>query len=356
MIRRMRVATAGVVIAAVGLGIGLRFRTELRSQWVIVRSMLSSTPWHDLRVCRCWGGRDRTFLRSDGLRIRASLYGLGSGKPRPGIVLVHGNTPEGRKLPMYRLLASRLAESGYVVLAPDQVGFGESESPFDSGSIEALDNTTEIESSITVLAGLPEVDSSRIAIIGHSLGAVSGLAAGIRDPRVRALVMIGPPRWMTAKFADPRTQEYWWQRYRRQTWQVYHREVPAWLTREAWLRHAAAWDVGNWLPYFSRPGHKPLLLLDGGLESESEQAWARDFFDRMVPPGKYETAAESNHYLNSVDLGFHLAVLYDERPVRATVGFIDDWLDDVFASAQGDSPPAGSVRPRIPVSGGAATD
>src|SRR4029077_8460393 len=89
-------------------GSAVHFRTDLHRKWDIVRSMLDRTPWYDLWVCRCHPDRDVVLARPDGLRMHASVFGLDRDRPAPGIVLVHGNTPKGRKLPIYRLLSTKL--------------------------------------------------------------------------------------------------------------------------------------------------------------------------------------------------------------------------------------------------------
>ena len=128
----------------------------------------------------------RVTYYSQGVKISAVLYlpdGAGAAN-RPGIVLCHGFT--GIKeliLPDY---ARRFAAAGYVVLAFDYRGFGESEG--ERGRLIPYEQVMDIRNSITFMETLDEVDPERIGLWGTSYGAANVIYTGGIDPRPRCVV------------------------------------------------------------------------------------------------------------------------------------------------------------------------
>jgi len=90
--------------------------------------------------------------------------------------------------------ARELAERGYVALAPDYPGFGDDKTDFRrdvygngyrSGSMKGIVNHIR---AVDVLVSLPDVNSRKIAVIGHSLGGHNALFVAAFDKRIRAVV------------------------------------------------------------------------------------------------------------------------------------------------------------------------
>ncbi|MDA0835658.1 MAG: prolyl oligopeptidase family serine peptidase [Planctomycetota bacterium] len=87
--------------------------------------------------------------------------------------------------------ALELAKRGYVTLAPDYPSFGEhaydfgEKSPYASGTMKAIwDNLRAVDQ----LEGRPEVDVSRIGVIGHSLGGHNSIFTALFDERLQVVV------------------------------------------------------------------------------------------------------------------------------------------------------------------------
>jgi len=87
--------------------------------------------------------------------------------------------------------AVHLARRGYVTLAPDYPGFGESTYDFAprhgyaSGTMKAIwDNIRAVDLLIT----LDEVDPDRIGVIGHSLGGHNAMFTAAFEPRLRVII------------------------------------------------------------------------------------------------------------------------------------------------------------------------
>lgn len=90
--------------------------------------------------------------------------------------------------------AAELAARGYVTLAPDYTGFGDSSADyaaevyargFASTTMKGIWNHMR---AVDLLQSMKEVDGKRIGAIGHSLGGHNTLFLGVFDPRLRVLV------------------------------------------------------------------------------------------------------------------------------------------------------------------------
>jgi pimeloyl-ACP methyl ester carboxylesterase len=112
----------------------------------------------------------------------------------PAILLLHGSTPQGRKLGLYRLLGHRLAEQSYVVLKFDLRGFGESDDPPDVNEPESFNFVADVEAAATYLSQLPGVDPEQLYLIGHSFGGDVAITAVAEGAPFQKLVLIGPGR------------------------------------------------------------------------------------------------------------------------------------------------------------------
>ena len=87
--------------------------------------------------------------------------------------------------------AWHLAQRGYVTLAPDYPGFGESKWDFShhsgyvSGTMKAVWNNVR---AVDLLQGLDAVDPERIGVIGHSLGGHNAMFTAAFENRLRVIV------------------------------------------------------------------------------------------------------------------------------------------------------------------------
>lgn len=144
--------------------------------------------------------RRKISLQSDPFdRVTAwLLLPAAAGKEkRPAMLCLHQTSREGKNEPVGLTgrpsmhVGRELAERGYVVLAPDYPTFGEHAYEFAkhpeyaSGSLKAVwDNMRCVD----LLATLPEVDSGRIGVIGHSLGGHNAIFTAVFEPRLKVVV------------------------------------------------------------------------------------------------------------------------------------------------------------------------
>jgi dienelactone hydrolase len=86
--------------------------------------------------------------------------------------------------------ARELTERGYVTLAPDYPNFGEYkinvyDMGYTSATMKAIWNNLR---AVDLLCDQPEVDPSRIGVIGHSLGGHNAIFTALFDRRIKAVV------------------------------------------------------------------------------------------------------------------------------------------------------------------------
>ena len=286
------------------------------------------------RVCRC--EPDRTIpIGHAGFATRGDLYGTDRETAAPGVVLIHGNTARGRRLATYRALATRLAARGAVVLAYDQLGFGESDDPFGRGpeaARRAYDRVALATAAVDRLVEEAPVDPSRLVVVGHSGGALPALRLAFDDPRVGAAVLVGPPRRVEERSDDATDVAYFGERFAATYRWVYGHDLPAWL-EPAHLAAEGPYSLEEHLvwptaPGLGEPGHVPVLFVDGGREDPRELAYLEAFLDQVTEPRALLRQERANHYLNTAEsLGW---VVYDAVVMDELAGAI---LDSVERSA-----------------------
>lgn len=121
-----------------------------------------------------------------GRRVRAAgidtnLHDLGAGEP---VFLIHGSGPGVTAHANWRLSMPVLAER-FRVIAPDMVGFGETERPIG----QRYDMAAWVDHALGVMDAL---GVERTNLVGNSFGGALALALAIRAPeRVKRLVLMG---------------------------------------------------------------------------------------------------------------------------------------------------------------------
>ena len=129
-----------------------------------------------------------TYLNSNGISIRAKLLkpnGVSSSSPAPGVVYIHGYQNNRETSDAYCI---EMARRGFVVLEIDAIGRGNSGIPGDLVD-QDFDPTFGGRSSFVYLKSLPYVDTEKVGLMGHSLGAEMVYSIALTDPSVKALTI-----------------------------------------------------------------------------------------------------------------------------------------------------------------------
>ncbi|MCP5095928.1 MAG: alpha/beta fold hydrolase [Chloroflexi bacterium] len=268
---------------------------------------------------------EQVEFESDGLMLVGTLYGAEDAKEiKPGILLVHGSTPQGRKLGMYRVMGERLAALGYVVLTIDQRGFGQSDNPPDVNDANSFDFATDVDNSLVYLAALPIVDAEEVYLIGHSFGGDVSMTAVQNKTLIDKMVIIGPGRRYFERGGTPEQAEFEYFKRRQMRYMFLWQSIPD----DVFKAYRTVLPVENHLDYFAQPDHVPTLLIDGELESAEDQAFLADVFDGMAGEKAYVTLDEADHYANVANLGS--LIFFDETAVNQLITEIDTF----FVSSQ----------------------
>ena len=121
---------------------------------------------------------------AEGLTTIGTLEGVVAGERRPGVLLLH---MLGSNRLAWEPLVGTLVARGYVTLAIDLRGHGDTggDTDWDLASVD-------VAAALDYLKAHDGVDSSRIAVIGASIGANLALVLGADQPEVRAVVALSP--------------------------------------------------------------------------------------------------------------------------------------------------------------------
>ena len=118
--------------------------------------------------------------------------------PFPAAVTISGsggqdrdeNTPGpgGLKLGMFRVIADTLAGRGIAVLRYDDRGVAESGGDLATAGLSDL--VADVEAAVDYVRSRPEVDKTRVALVGHSEGGIIAPIVAAEDPTIAAIVLM----------------------------------------------------------------------------------------------------------------------------------------------------------------------
>ena len=138
--------------------------------------------------------RKITYLAEAGDAVPAYLLIPHQRKKRsPAVLCLHQTVKIGKEEPVGMggkpnlRYAHELAERGYITMAPDYPNFGDYkidvyEKGYASATMKGIFNHIR---AVDLLFSMPEVDSKRIGVIGHSLGGHNALFVAAFDPRIK---------------------------------------------------------------------------------------------------------------------------------------------------------------------------
>ncbi len=114
----------------------------------------------------------------------------------PAIVLLGGSGAEERDgyvggVPIIGQLAGALADAGFVVVRYDRRGAGQSGGRAESATL--ADYAEDVRVAVKWLADRKDIDSKRIAVLGHSEAAWVAMLAASQDSRIAAVVSVAAP-------------------------------------------------------------------------------------------------------------------------------------------------------------------
>ena len=256
-----------------------------------------------------------------------------TGEPRPAVLLVHGwESARDRTLPNAELLHA----IGLHVLTLDVRGHGTN--PPELLPLTAGEFGADALAGVRWLLARPDV--TKVAVLGHSMGAIGTLLAAAAEPRVAAVVAVASP-------ADP-------YRLTRQTFHLASLPLPdliayplAWLTTHVFLEPRGHTVASVSAARAIERYRGPVLLVNGS-------------DDRVVPPGHQDRLARIATEARAGDPaagpvevltipGGHHSWLYEFPAYRATIGrFLARSLGGPLAPAEAATVAAALEVTRLP--------
>ncbi|MBX3031191.1 MAG: alpha/beta fold hydrolase [Chloroflexi bacterium] len=131
--------------------------------------------------------REDVQYRSGGSVIKGWFYVPQVAAPAPAVVFCPGYSGT-RQAAFYQPYVEALVDAGIGVLLSDYRGWGDSEGP--RGVIDPMMQTEDLRAGLTWLETRPEVDATRLGLVGVSFGGGHATFIDGIDPRVRAAVSI----------------------------------------------------------------------------------------------------------------------------------------------------------------------
>ncbi|WAS96077.1 S9 family peptidase [Nannocystis punicea] len=145
-----------------------------------------------------YASRDAAFTSAAKDKVAlAGSFTLPEGPgPFPAVVLLTGSGAQDRDESLmghrpFLVLADHLTRAGFAVLRFDDRGVGGSKGELDKAT--QLDLVGDARGALDWLAQQPEVDKTKLGLIGHSEGAMIAARTGAADKRVGAVVMLAGP-------------------------------------------------------------------------------------------------------------------------------------------------------------------
>lgn len=304
-----------MVVAVVGISQSYTFRSEIK-QLRYLTNVHSIASLHCLQTDHSV----QVHFKSGKLTIAGDLYPPVAEESSPCIILLHGSSLKGRKLPLMQVMAAKLQQMNFMVLNIDLRGYGESDDPPALTSPKDFDFAADVIHAIDFLSKQPLADTSRIFLIGHSFGAGVALAAMQQDKRIKKLVLIGPPRRLRERFFNENAPDriYFLKRWQKDMQLSYP------LPYHLWQAVYQPLDIENYLEKLSETGHIPIMLIDGEKEDPADLQFLSRIATQIAPPVTYWTVADTDHYLNT---GFFFSkVCYDSKIINILISRIRDWI------------------------------
>ncbi|MBK9030974.1 MAG: alpha/beta hydrolase [Myxococcales bacterium] len=236
---------------------------------------------------------ERTIARPDATLACALVVPAAATAPLPVAVLLTGSGaqdrdsdstgPGGIKLGLLRAVASALGLAGVATLRCDDRGVGGSSGDFGAATVDTF--IDDARAMVAAVRADRRLDPARVALIGHSEGAVVAAAVAAVEPRVAAVALLaGPGRpveqvlleqvaltlsraGLTAAEAEAALDRH------RAAFVAIRAGAPLpdtpeaaeWRGGERWLRSHMTRDI---LATIAALGSRPLLVAQGGVDQQ----------------------------------------------------------------------------------------
>ena len=226
-------------------------------------------------------------LEVDGLNIVGQLYLPAGRAPYPTVCLCHGipaRIPDPNDIG-YAALVEQICPEGFAVLIFNFRGAGAS-----GGNLDIVGWTRDLEAVIGYLAALPEVDKSRLSLIGFSGGAAVSVYVAARDNRVSSVVACACPAEFTffTQADDPSSIID----HFRSIGAIRDNDFPT--SVQDWLN---GYELVKPIDYIAQIPPRPLLLVHGSQDETVEVSHAHRLYARAGEPKQLVIVEGAGHRL-----------------------------------------------------------
>ncbi len=239
-------------------------------------------------------------LKAEGLKIIGQLYlpGEGNRTPYPTVCVCHGipaksPTPSDRGYP---LLAERICRQGFAVFIFNFRGTGSSE-----GNLDILGWTRDLKAAINYLCALPEVDRSRLSLLGFSGGAAVSVYVASQDKRVSSIVTCACPAEFTFFSSANEPQSV-----------IDHLRSIGTIRDEGFPQSIEEWLNGfrlvSPIRYVAGIAPRPLLLVHGSQDEVVEVSHAYKLYDSAGEPKQIIIVDGAEHRLRQNDRAIAIVI------------------------------------------------
>ncbi|MBA7646342.1 hypothetical protein ES703_54104 [subsurface metagenome] len=232
-------------------------------------------------------------LKADSLKLIGQLYLPGEGAQTllPTVCLCHGipgNSPDPNDRG-YSLLAERICRQNFAVFIFNFRGAGAS-----GGNFDILDWTEDLKVVIDYLWTLPEVDRSRLLLLGFSGGAAVSIYVASQDKRVSSIVTCACPAEFTF-FTEGNEPQSIIDHFR-SVGIIRDKNFPH--SAHEWLHSFTQVSPVN---YIAGIAPRPLLLVHGSQDETVEVSHAYKLYDRAGEPKQIVIVDGAGHGLRQND-------------------------------------------------------
>ncbi len=227
--------------------------------------------------------RDFT-LEVDGLDILGQLYLPAGNTPYPTVCVCHG-IPAGIPDPSdrgYPLLAEQICRHGFAVLIFNFRGSGAS-----GGNLDMLGWSRDLKAVIDYLCALPEVDRSRLCLLGFSGGAAVSIYVAAQEGRVSSVVACACP----AEFTKADEVQSLIDHYR-SIGAIRDKDFPP--SAEEWLN---GFKLVKPIDYVAKISPRPLLLVHGSEDEMVDVSEAHRLYTQAGEPKELIIVEGAGHRL-----------------------------------------------------------
>jgi fermentation-respiration switch protein FrsA (DUF1100 family) len=231
-------------------------------------------------------------LQLGGLDIVGELYLPGEGNGLfPTVCICHGipaKSPDPNHKG-YPLLAERICHHGFAVLIFNFRGTGAS-----GGNLDILGWTRDLKSAIDYLCTLPEVDKSRLSLLGFSGGAAVSVYVAAQDRRVSSIATCACPAefGFLTEVNEPQAVV----NHFRSIGAIRDKDFP--YSAQEWL---GGFRLVSPINYVARIAPRPLLLVHGSRDETVEVSHAYKLYAEAGEPKQLIIFEGAEHRLRQND-------------------------------------------------------